>query len=134
MGSPLDHSGYACSLAAMIRDWRRYWTYDPGTTDALAPFGLVTIHPQGCEGNSQIGLLRHAQTANVGHAPNELLPNVFVAQAFDLGDRKSLHAPLPDATGRAGLPTHPLLTSIPCFPRSLGKRQLLARKRWLRGG
>ena len=86
MGSPLDHSGYACSLAAMIRDWRAYWSATPGTTDALAPFGLFTIHPLGCEGASQIGAMRHAQTANVGHAPNELLPNVLVAQAFDAGD------------------------------------------------
>lgn len=86
MGSPLDHSGYACSLAAMIRDWRAYWSATPGTTDALAPFGLFTIHPQGCEGAQQIGYMRHAQTANVGHAPNDYLPNVLVAQAFDAGD------------------------------------------------
>jgi hypothetical protein len=86
MGSPLDHSGYACSLAALVRDWRSYWSTTPGTTDPLAPFGLFTIHPQGCEGAQQIGYMRHAQTANVGHAPNELLPNVLVAQAFDAGD------------------------------------------------
>jgi len=86
MGSPLDHSGYACSLAALVRDWRSYWSATPGTTDPLAPFGLFTIHPQGCEGAAQIGLMRHAQTANVGHSPNELLPNVLVAQAFDAGD------------------------------------------------
>jgi len=87
MGSPLDGTGYACSLQAMVRDWRRYWSGGaPGTTDPLAPFGVYTIHPSGCEGSNQIGKIRWAQTANVGHAPNPFLPNVYVSQLFDLGD------------------------------------------------
>jgi hypothetical protein len=71
----------------MISAWRAAWSGGaPGTTDPLAPFGLVTIHPVGCEGGSDIANLRHAQTANFGVLPNERMPNVFAAQGFDLAD------------------------------------------------
>jgi len=71
----------------MIAHWRAAWSGGaPGTTDALAPFGLVTIHPVGCEGGSDIANLRHAQTANFGVLPNPVMPNVYLAQGFDLSD------------------------------------------------
>ena len=34
-----------------------------GTTDAEAPFGLVTLAPSGDEGGASIGTMRWAQTA-----------------------------------------------------------------------
>eukprot|EP00729_Bicosta_minor_P010417 gene10417-25194_t len=57
-----------------------------GTTDADAPFGIVTLAPSGTEGGSDIGTMRWAQTAGFGMAPNSALQNVFVAQAYDLND------------------------------------------------
>eukprot|EP00911_Craspedida_sp_UC1_P000800 UC1_evm1s612 len=59
---------------------------EPGTTDPLAPFGLVTLAPSGGEGGNDIGTMRWAQTAGYGMTPNRALPNVFTAQAYDLND------------------------------------------------
>ena len=86
MGSPLDHTGYSCMLVNMIASWRKYWSATPGTTDPLAPWGEITVHPHGCESNPNAAVTRWAQLGNYGHAPNALMPNVFMAQTFDLGD------------------------------------------------
>lgn len=86
MGSPIDATGYSCLVVNMIKNWRSYWSSTPGTTAADAPFGTVTVHPYGCESNPHAAVTRWAQLANFGFAPNPLMPNVFAAQTFDLGD------------------------------------------------
>jgi hypothetical protein len=85
-GNSQMHSGYACLMQTLVAEWRSLWSATPGTTDPLAPFGLVTLAPSGTEGGASIGDMRWAQTASYGVTPNSALPNVFVAQAYDLGD------------------------------------------------
>ena len=79
-GNSAMHTGYACQQVALIKQWRELWSATTGTTDPMAPFGLVTLAPSGTEGGADIGTMRWAQTANYGYAPNPALPNVFIAQ------------------------------------------------------
>ena len=53
MGNSLDKVGYGCQMPAMIAAWRRYWSSTPGTTNPLAPFGIVTLAAGGSEGHGQ---------------------------------------------------------------------------------
>ncbi len=85
-GNSAQKSGYACLMEALVKQWRGLWSVTAGTTEAEAPFGLVTLAPSGTEGGSDIGTMRWAQTASYGMAPNPALPNTFVAQAYDLND------------------------------------------------
>eukprot|EP00038_Savillea_parva_P025920 m.50173 g.50173 ORF g.50173 m.50173 type:complete len:698 (-) comp7211_c0_seq2:133-2226(-) len=85
-GNSMMDSGYACLMKTLVAQWRTLWSATPGTTDPNAPFGLVTLAPSGGEGGQSMGAMRWAQTASHGVAPNPDLPNVFVAQAFDLND------------------------------------------------
>ena len=41
--------GYACMAKALVAEWRSLWSIEPGTTDPMAPFGLVTLAPSGTE-------------------------------------------------------------------------------------
>eukprot|EP01043_Picozoa_sp_COSAG02_P082656 COSAG02_NODE_20832_length_814_cov_0.847552_2_plen_61_part_01 len=50
-------SGYACLMERLVASWRRQWSSEPGTTDPLAPFGLVTLAPSGGEGSPDIGTM-----------------------------------------------------------------------------
>ena len=71
----------------MVAAWREIWSVADGTTDPLAPFGLVTIAPSGAEGaGDHLSAFRWAQTANYGVLPNPAMPRTFVAQAYDLND------------------------------------------------
>jgi hypothetical protein len=64
-----------------------YFSREANTTSPNAPFGVVTIHAGGWEGNPANGGQMHwAQTLNYGVLPNPLLPTGFVAAAHDLGD------------------------------------------------
>lgn len=87
-GNQLRHSGYACLMPTLVSQWRSIWSATSGT-DPMAPFGLVTLAPSGTEGGSDIGTMRWAQTGNYGTLPNPVMPNTFIAQAFDLNDQWS---------------------------------------------
>mmetsp|Transcript_43032 Transcript_43032/g.52883 ORF Transcript_43032/g.52883 Transcript_43032/m.52883 type:complete len:234 (+) Transcript_43032:1-702(+) len=84
----------------MINDWRLKWNMYSNTSD-MFPFGFVQIsvwndHNNGscasddkwtqCIGAPQV---RYAQTGNLGYLPNHLLPNVYMAISYDLGDPSS---------------------------------------------
>ena len=86
-GDSADGTGYACLLPRMIAQWRAVWSAVPGTTDPLAPFGLVSLADGTDEawGVNMAGL-HWAQTASYGALPNPLMPNTFLASAYDLGD------------------------------------------------
>jgi sialate O-acetylesterase len=87
MGNSANRSGYGCQLPALVAEWRRLWSAAPGTTDALAPFGVVTLAAGGSEGNDEsMAGMRWSQTANYGALPNAAMPNTFLAHAYDLGD------------------------------------------------
>jgi hypothetical protein len=43
---------------AMVELWRKSWSREAGTTDPLAPFGIVTLASGGSEGGSDIGGMR----------------------------------------------------------------------------
>jgi hypothetical protein len=62
-------TGYSCLMPKLVEEWRRLWSTTPGTTDPLAPFGLVTLPNTGSEGGSDIGGMRWSQTANYGVNP-----------------------------------------------------------------
>lgn len=62
--------------------WLAWVTQVPNTTDPLAPFGLVTLAPTGCEVGNDLGTFRWSQTGSYGVVPNEAMPNCFAAQGF----------------------------------------------------
>lgn len=86
-GSALANVGYSCEQRALVQGWRKIWSETPGTTDPMAPFGIVTLASSGSEGGPDMGAMRLAQTAGYGVLPSPELPNTFVAQAFDLDDK-----------------------------------------------
>ncbi len=79
-------TGYSCLMPVLVSEWRKLWSSTPGTTDPLAPFGVVTLASSGSEGGQDLGSMRLAQTAGYGVLPNELMPNTFLVQATDLDD------------------------------------------------
>jgi sialate O-acetylesterase len=85
-GDIRQSTGYACSMALLIKSWREIWAVGTSTAAAF-PFGLVSLAGGTSEGNeANIGAFRWAQTANYGIMPNPAMPNAFVAQAFDAGE------------------------------------------------
>ena len=85
-GNVLANTGYACAMRQLINGWRAAWSATPGTTDPLAPFGVVTLASSGSEGGPNMGTMRQAQTASYGVLPSPELPNTFLAQGYDLDD------------------------------------------------
>jgi hypothetical protein len=86
-GSSLANVGYSCAMRQLIRGWRAAWSATAGTTDPLAPFGVVTLASSGSEGSdAAMGAMRLAQTAGYGVFPSPELPSTFLAQAYDLDD------------------------------------------------
>jgi len=71
----------------MVAQWRSLWSVVAGTTDALVPFGFVSIADGTEEGwGLNSANLHWAQTANYGVVPNPYLPNSFMAPGHDAGD------------------------------------------------
>ena len=92
-GNSQAKTGYSCLMEALIDEWRSLWSKEPGTTDPLAPFGLVTLASTGGEGANGLamGAMRIAQTAGYGVLPppgnqSTGMTNTFLAQAYDLDD------------------------------------------------
>jgi len=86
-GSAIENLGYSCEQRELIRGWRSIWSETAGTTDPVAPFGVVTLASSGAEGSdAAMGAMRIAQTAGYGVLPSPDLPNTFLAQAYDLDD------------------------------------------------
>jgi len=85
-GNAHQERGYSCALSKMIAAWRGLFSAVPGTTDPMAPFGIVTLTGQGDEGHPDIGGMYLAQTGGHGVLPNPDMPNTFLAVAFDLDD------------------------------------------------
>lgn len=87
-GNVEKKTGYPCYLKAMINEWRQVWSVEPGTTDALFPFGVYTL--ASTEGGCGDGAFRQSQTLNFGVLPSPDMPNTFVAQGFDAQDPVSI--------------------------------------------
>ena len=87
MGNSETGYGYGCQMPAMIDSWRQYFSAAAGTTDKLAPFGIVTLAAGGSEGNGQnMAGMRWSQSGNYGETPNPAMAAVFLAHAYDMGD------------------------------------------------
>ena len=86
MGNADSKTGYGCEMVAMVKLWRQAWSKEPGTTDPLAPFGIVSLASGGSEGGTDIAGMRSSQTGNYGSLPSIDMPNTFLAHAFDIGD------------------------------------------------
>ncbi len=86
MGNAAQKVGYGCEMVAMVDLGRKSWSKIPGTTEPLAPFGIVTLASGGSEGGPDIGGMRWSQTGNYGTLPSLEMPNTFLAHAYDLGD------------------------------------------------
>jgi hypothetical protein len=80
MGNAAQKTGYGCEMVAMVDLWRQAWSKESGTTDPLAPFGIVTLASGGSEGGSDIGGMRWSQTGNFGTLPSPEMPNTFLAR------------------------------------------------------
>ena len=80
-------TGYGCVLPRMLKAWREIWSVVPGTTPASFPIGIVLL-ADGTDSNvpGNLGNINRALTANYGSLPNPLMPNTFLASAFDAGD------------------------------------------------
>ena len=59
-GSSAANVGYACLQQALVAGWRSVWSAEPGTTDPMAPFGIVTLASSGTEGGPNMGAMRQA--------------------------------------------------------------------------
>ena len=85
-GNSALNVGYSCLMPQLLSLWRREWSKEPGTTDPLFPFGLVTLSTADSEGAGDIGSFRFAQTASYGVVPNPVMANAWTAHAYDLAD------------------------------------------------
>ena len=50
--------GYSCLMRELIKGYRAAWSATPGTTDPLAPFGVVALPSGGSEGGPNMGAMR----------------------------------------------------------------------------
>lgn len=103
VGNSKDGVGYGCQLPVMVAEWRRQWSATRGTTNPVAPFGVVTLAAGGSEGHDMaMAGMRWSQTGNYGKLPNQVMPNTFLAHAYDLGDpMDNLRAPCINTTSGA---------------------------------
>lgn len=88
-GNSAANIGYACFQKVLVSGWRKVWSETVGTTDPMAPFGIVTLASSGSEGGPNMGPMRYAQTASYGVLPGPQgsgMENTFLAQAYDLDD------------------------------------------------
>ena len=84
-GAQAEAEAALTDLPALIGAWRTAWGATPGTTDPVAPFGIVQLADSTDEGwGCNVPQMHWAQTANVGFAPNAHLPRTFLAAAHDL--------------------------------------------------
>jgi sialate O-acetylesterase len=83
------HYTYTCTFSKLIEHWRSIWyTRTNSTTDPTFPFGFVQLSTA-TNNSDYIGYfpwIRWHQTFDVGYAPNNVVPNVFMAVALDLRD------------------------------------------------
>eukprot|EP00040_Diaphanoeca_grandis_P043546 m.9603 g.9603 ORF g.9603 m.9603 type:complete len:763 (+) comp7821_c0_seq1:110-2398(+) len=84
-GNSFNKAGYGCLMPAMIKLWRDEFS-QAGATDPLAPFGVVSISTSDSEGSADLASFRWSQTGNYGRMNNEIMPNTFMAHAYDLQD------------------------------------------------
>lgn len=85
---------YNCTFPAMIDDWRSKWFYGTDKlTDPEFPFGFVQLSSfyQKSKVADGFPVIRWAQTANYGYAPNLRERNVFMAVAMDLGNKSAIY-------------------------------------------
>ena len=88
MGSSLTSSGYGCAMPALVDSWREVWAPASSGPDERI-FGIATLAGGGpaAEGSNQnMAGMRWSQTANYGVWPNKLMPHVFGAQLYDIGE------------------------------------------------
>jgi hypothetical protein len=78
-GNSANKAGYGCLMPALVAAFRAAWSVVPDTTDALAPFGVVSLSTADSEGAADIGSFRWAQTGSYGVLPNPAMPNTFMA-------------------------------------------------------
>lgn len=91
-GAPVQ---YGCQQPALVSDWREKWhAGSHGQTDADFAFGICEIAPVTGDPFGATGV-RWFQTGSVtpgtavGHLPNSVMPNTFMAVTIDLGDSLS---------------------------------------------
>jgi len=89
---------YACTFPAMIQSWRESWhNATGGVAPKSWPFGFVQLSTHdgsiGTYGENVTAQgyagVRWAQTAEYGTAPNQAMPDTFMATAVDIGQAGS---------------------------------------------
>ena len=84
-GNSAYSAGYGCLMPALVKQWRRDWSKN-SDTHPKAPFGIVSLSSNDCEGSPDIASFRWSQSANYGTVPNPALENCFLAHGYDLRD------------------------------------------------
>jgi len=80
---------YPCMFSKMIETWRSVWhERTKSLTDPNFPFGFVQLSTKTKDPDTIGGFpwVRWHQTFDVGHVPNDVVQNVFMASAMDLRD------------------------------------------------
>jgi hypothetical protein len=76
-------SGYGCMMPKLVELFRKTWTAGTGSAaDALA-FGIVSLSSHDSEGAQDMASFRWAQQGSYGTVPNKIMPNTFMAHAFE---------------------------------------------------
>lgn len=73
-------------MPKLVELFRKTWSVEAGTTDPEAPFGVVSLSSHDSEGAHDMASFRWAQQGSYGTLPNKIMPNTFMAHAFDLQD------------------------------------------------
>ena len=132
-GNSADNVGYGCMQRVLVSGWREAWSKEPGTTDPMAPFGIVTLASSGSEGGPDMGAMRQAQTGSLGVLPGAEgsgMENTFFAQAYDLDDewggpswgRMACHFNHEGDPCIAGPMHQPCFLEWDCCPKGAGER------------
>ena len=73
-------------MPKLVQRFRTEWSKEAGTTDPMAPFGIVSLSSHDSEGAADMASFRWAQQGSSGTVPNKIMPNTFMAHAHDLQD------------------------------------------------
>ena len=66
-GNSQANVGYSCLMPVLVSEWRALWSRTPGTTDPMAPFGVVTLAASGSEGGVLATQVKRKVASAIAH-------------------------------------------------------------------
>ena len=76
-------SGYGCMMPKLVELFRKTWTAGTGSAADALSFGIVSLSSHDSEGAQDMASFRWAQQGSYGTVPNKIMPNTFMAHAFE---------------------------------------------------